>query len=230
MTILGEGWYSPPPVEVEVESDLTVESLQYEQLMATVNALREALLTMPAPQVTVDAPDLAEIVNAVNGLRPSATADEIGEAIVARLSGDERGNIEPVLIKLTKALETLDFRLKGIGNVGGGGGSAPGSTDVSDRSERQLGRVTATVQNSLTLSRTLTERMFARSPLEGFSLWLDTADPTYIYLAEAPTADGAATPSAQGIRVTKDAAGNPLGKVQQASGFAWNSRAGASWT
>lgn len=77
--------------------------------------------------------------------------------------------------------------------------------------------------------RTLTERMFAKAPASGKSLFLDTADLNYIYVAEAPTGDAATITSAQGIRVTKDATGNPLGKVQIATGFAWNSRSTATW-
>lgn len=77
--------------------------------------------------------------------------------------------------------------------------------------------------------RPLAERMFARAPQSGYSLWLDTADATYIYIAEAPTADDGTATTFQGIRVTKDASGNPLGKVQTATGFAWDSRGSASW-
>lgn len=77
---------------------------------------------------------------------------------------------------------------------------------------------------------TLTARMFQRAPAEGYSLWLDTADATYIYIAEAPTAATGSQTTFRGIRVTKDASGNPLGKVEQADGFAWDSRGIAGWT
>lgn len=78
-------------------------------------------------------------------------------------------------------------------------------------------------------TRSLTERMLARAPSSGYSLFVDTADVAYIYVAEAPTADEPTVTSARGIRVIKDATGNPLGKVQIATGFAWNSRGGAIW-
>lgn len=78
--------------------------------------------------------------------------------------------------------------------------------------------------------RVLTERMFARAPQAGWSVWLDTADPTYIYIAEAVSTETAGTATTfQGIRVQKDASGNPLGKVQIATAFAWNSRSTAAW-
>lgn len=80
-------------------------------------------------------------------------------------------------------------------------------------------------------ARGLTERMFARAPQAGWSLWLDTADLTYIYIAEAVSTETAGTAiTFQGIRVTKDATGSPLGKVQVATAFAWNNRVAATWS
>lgn len=231
MTVLGAEWYMP---QVQpADEDLTVrepslQELQYEQLIATVNALREALLSLPAPVVQVSDPDLTAVVNAVNGLRPSATADEIGEAIVARLSGDERGQMEPVLAKLVKSLDTLDFRLRGLGSAGGRGGGMPGSVDITDRGGRNLGTVTIGNPSQIG-TRGLTERMFAKAPLDGYSLWFDTADASFIYIAESVQGSAGTDAVFQGIRVQKDASGNPLGEVQQATGFAWNSRGAASW-
>lgn len=117
MTILGAGWPMPTPrVDEDTQRRIDVDDLRYEQLLATVGALRTALLHMPTPVVNVSEPDLSAVVNAVNGLRPGATADEIGEAIVSRLGGGEGPQIEPVLARLTTALETLDFRMKGLGS------------------------------------------------------------------------------------------------------------------
>lgn len=77
--------------------------------------------------------------------------------------------------------------------------------------------------------RSLTERMFARAPLAGYALWLDTADVTHIYLAEAPVAQDGTGTGFRGIRVTKDVNGNPLGKVQTLDGFTWDNRAAEAW-
>lgn len=83
---------------------------------------------------------------------------------------------------------------------------------------------------TVTDTRGLVERMFVKAPQTGYNLWFDTADATYIYIAEAPIAANPATDTTyQGIRVTKDASGNPFGEVQQATGFAWNNRAAAGW-
>jgi hypothetical protein len=78
--------------------------------------------------------------------------------------------------------------------------------------------------------RSLTERMLARAPAATYALWLDTADTSFIYIAEAPQAATGAASTFRGIRVQKDLLGNPLGKVQQAVDFAWNSRGAAAWT
>lgn len=79
--------------------------------------------------------------------------------------------------------------------------------------------------------RSLTQRMFEKSPQTGSRLWLDTADASYIYIAEAPAGSDPASATAwQGIRITKDANGNPLGGVLIATNFAWNNRSSATWT
>jgi hypothetical protein len=84
-------------------------------------------------------------------------------------------------------------------------------------------------QQRVTLARTLTERMFARAPQTGYTLWLDTGDTSYVYIAEAPAGTAAGTASFQGIRVPLDASGNPVGGVATATAFAWSSRSGATW-
>jgi len=89
--------------------------------------------------------------------------------------------------------------------------------------------VSGTVTANVADTRSLTERMLSKAPQANYSLYLDTADATYIYIAEGPTADTATSTTAQGIRVVKDASGNPLGRVQIATAFAWNSRSAASW-
>lgn len=76
----------------------------------------------------------------------------------------------------------------------------------------------------LALEPSLTGRLFSRNPAAGYALWLDTADATHIYIAEAPTASTGASTDFRGIRVPKDAGGNPVGKVQTATGFTWDSR------
>jgi hypothetical protein len=81
------------------------------------------------------------------------------------------------------------------------------------------------------LSSNLVSRMNARQPQDNYTLWLDvtSSDSTRIYIAEAPAGTAAGTASFQGIRITLDASGNPLGAVETATAFAWNSRSAATW-
>jgi hypothetical protein len=109
-------------VEAEPERKVTVESLQSEMLLSALNRLHDALALMPAPVVHVDQPDLSDIVTAVTQLNGPATPEEIARAIKAELAGGEQPAVEPVLAKLVEALDRLDFRLKGIGSMSGGGG------------------------------------------------------------------------------------------------------------
>lgn len=60
----------------------------------------------------------------------------------------------------------------------------------------------------------LTARMKAFQPQAGWRIWLDTANASHIYVLEALASKVATDTGFQGIRVPKDADGNPLGKVQ----------------
>jgi hypothetical protein len=77
----------------------------------------------------------------------------------------------------------------------------------------------------------LTGRMLAKSPTAGYRLWLDTlsGEPDRIYIAEAPLAAVPTDATFRGVRLTL-VDGKPLGKVEVAEGFAWDSRALAAWT
>lgn len=73
---------------------------------------------------------------------------------------------------------------------------------------------------------TLTSRMFARQPQTGKRIWLDTADSSFIYVAEADA--GAGSDQTQevwaGIRIPIDADGNPLGEVEESTAFRWDNK------
>lgn len=78
--------------------------------------------------------------------------------------------------------------------------------------------------------RTLTERMNAKAPATGYRIGYDTGDPAWLYTIERPVGSADDAPVCRGIRVPKpDAAGNIVGFVQEASGFAWNDRGAAAW-
>lgn len=135
---LGAAWPNQPLPEPVYEPDPM--DLRLELVLTALEQLRDGLNLLPAPQVTIDAPDLSAVVNAVNGLRPGVIdADEIGQAVAKALIPMSSTAADPVWQdKLIKALEKLDFRMKGLGG-GGGHGFIP---DITDRVARQLGVVT----------------------------------------------------------------------------------------
>lgn len=116
----------------------------------------------------------------------------------------------------------------GTSLVGGTDGTNLQSLKVDTNGQLYVANFPATY--TPTDIRGMVERMFAKAPQSGYNMWFDTADATYIYIAEAPVAANPASDATyQGIRVTKDANGNPLGEVQQATAFVWNNRSAASW-
>lgn len=73
---------------------------------------------------------------------------------------------------------------------------------------------------------TLEARMYARSAQEGYSLWPDTGNSDYLYVLEAPTANGAGDTGFQGIRIPLNSDGAPEGKTELNTGgtLTWNNR------
>lgn len=87
-------------------------------------ALPPAPLELPAPQINIAPPDLADVVTAVTSLKPGPTAEEIAAAIASTLSPalpQQSGAAS--LDAVAAALEKLDFRLKGMGVQAYGGGT-----------------------------------------------------------------------------------------------------------
>jgi hypothetical protein len=78
--------------------------------------------------------------------------------------------------------------------------------------------VAAHITNEVLIARGLVERMMAKAPATGYSLWLDTATTGYVYILEAPSAAGASDTGFRGLRITLDSSGNPAGKVQTNTG------------
>ncbi len=97
-------------------------------ILAALDQLRAAITDMPRParpQVSVAAPDLTDIVTAVNGLKPGVDADEIAAALAEVLRPQEPVSDEAAasLSAVAKALEKLDHRLQGVGTQAYGGGA-----------------------------------------------------------------------------------------------------------
>lgn len=105
------------------ERDLLLSSWQ---TLRRIESAIAARLELPAPQVTVAAPDLTDIVNAVTNLNGTGpTAHDIAAAIRDVIAPPPPGAPEggEVLGRLAKSLENLDHRLKGMGTQAYGGGS-----------------------------------------------------------------------------------------------------------
>lgn len=136
--LLGESFRLPDPLPAPPQPD--PNDLRIELVLEALESLRSSLNMLPAPQVTIDAPDLSAIVNAVNGLRPGVVdPDEIGRAVANALipMRPDAANVD-WQERLVTALEKLDYRMKGIGS---GGTVAPANPDVADRPARLLGHV-----------------------------------------------------------------------------------------
>lgn len=75
----------------------------------------------------------------------------------------------------------------------------------------------------------LTARMKAGQPSLNYRIWSDTANASYIYLAEAPmdTTDQT-TEVWRGIRIPKDVNGNLVGEWQESTAFRWDTKVSTS--
>jgi hypothetical protein len=200
--------------------DLKIEMMQLNLYLRDLLAVQGREL--PAPVVNVaPTPVVVQPAEPVPGV---LTLDTLVQALSGALSpraGD------PVVGAINNLADEVKQSVEYSRAVAGSAYGASGGGQVHLRPE-DLDALGTIIANSS--SRTLTERMLAKAPQAGYSLYLDTADSTYIYIAEGPTTDTAATATAQGVRVVKDANGNPLGRVEIATAFAWNNRSAASWS
>lgn len=104
------------------------ELTEVEYLKSVWQALRRIESSLAAgfqaPVVNVPDVDLSDVVNAVVGIHPGPTAQEIAEAlasIIAPGKVEEGGNDS--LHEVAEALKKLEFRLQGLGTQAYGGGS-----------------------------------------------------------------------------------------------------------
>lgn len=73
------------------------------------------------PPINIPAPDLTDIVQAVTGLRQTASADDIGRAIAAALAPQDTN--DAALLAIADGLKMLEHRLQGFGKQAYGGGT-----------------------------------------------------------------------------------------------------------
>lgn len=229
--VLGSAFTRPLPPPPDPNDDLLLK------VLAAVEALRSTVVTLPTPQVTVTPQDLSDIVTAVQDLHgpAGATAEQIATAVREALLGMPQPAPADmsVLGEVAKALEKLDFRMRGTGGVGGT--VATISNDVAVKPAAGTTAFPVTVASGTITANTpvanLVTRMNARQPQDGYTLWLDvtSTSSTHIYIAEAVTGTASSASGFAGIRITLDASGNPLGGVATNTNFIWDNRAAATW-
>lgn len=194
------------------------------ELMQLNLYLRDLLMVsgreLPTPQVTVTpTPVVVEAPALPSGV---LTPEELLQALsgLARPHSDDAvvGAVNNLADEVKKSLE-YSRAVAGAAYGPSGGGVVHIDPAVAEALQTIVAQV----------ERSLTDRMLAKAPQVGYQLWLDTADSTYIYIAEAPDGAVGTDTSFQGVRVAKDASGNPLGKVEVATAFVWDDRSTASW-
>lgn len=134
------------------------------QTLRRIESAIGARMEIPAPQVNVAAPDLTDIVSAVTSLNGTGpTAEDIARAIADVIAPPQTASPDgaEALGQVARALEKLDFRLKGVGTQAYGGGSVTllpnqsvgiaGSVPVRDQSLVPLGFVQVVTSGSATL-------------------------------------------------------------------------------
>lgn len=71
---------------------------------------------------------------------------------------------------------------------------------------------------------TLTGRLLNKWPQDGYRLWFDTADTSFIYIGEAPAASTSASTTFNILRIPIDADCNLVGEAETVTGVAWDDR------
>jgi hypothetical protein len=198
--------------------DLKIEMMQLNLYLRDLLAVQGREL--PAPVVNVSPTPV--VVERVDAPPAVLTPESLAQALSGALSPRPDANLQAGLESVKQAVEDLGVSMRAIAGSAAYGPSGGGTVYLSDT---QLAQLTSALGE-----RSFTERMLAKAPATGFALWLDTADATYIYIAEAPSDAVAADAEFRGVRVVKDANGSPLGKIEVAEDFAWSTRSSASWS
>lgn len=146
---------------------LLVEIRNY--LAGLPEAVRQAVANqqppeMPRPIVQVAEPDLSAIVTAVNGLKPGATAAEIGREIARQINPQPVTENSAMVEAMRELTEKIDFRMQGVGRAFG----SSGPSNIADNPNRQLGIVTV---SGLTTVGTTT----VAAPLTNQATWTSGA-------------------------------------------------------
>lgn len=116
-------------------------------VVEALEANRQALLALgQAPKErNLTSDDYVDAVNAVIGLRPNATADEMARAITREVDPmkavADAGGQTAIMARLAETLEKLDYRMQGMSRQQAFGASGP--SNISDNPNRQVGIVSS---------------------------------------------------------------------------------------
>lgn len=182
----------PPEPEPYVPSETEVLAQRMERALAEFSTV-VSQIQVASPAVTVQAPelDLSGIVQAVTELKPGATAEDIAEALAARLAPPQPPDLS-ALADLKSVLEKMESRLHGIGNQAFG---SSGPSNIADNETRKLG-VVKSITDTVTVAGTVSVTEPVSVDDNGGSL---TVDGTFwqetqpVSAASLPLPSGAAT-------------------------------------
>lgn len=219
---LGEGFRREPEPEPEPEIEVVPAGPLPEELFAqAVRELRDSLAALPPPVVKTESIDLAEIVNAIQGLKGPATAGEIADALALRIMPSEPQGESGVVAAIRDIAEKIDFRMKGAMPAFG----ASGPSNISSDPNRLVGRVTVDGVVSTLSTDESPERL--KKHIEFIP---SSSAPTTIYTgwASPGTADSAAAWTIQKIVFTGETA---IDETWSAAGSAvWDDRASTTYS
>lgn len=208
MVVLGSGLYIKPDEPTPPREEVMLEGVQ-----RAVLELKDALNSLPPPEVHVSAPDLSEIVSAVLSLRPSAGPEEIAASVARAIHIPLPDSPFPAetMARLADLLEKLEFRLQGSG---GGGGGGPSNDGIHSRLD--------TLNANVSSSSSRVTRAIKFEPSAGEEVRRDeTTTDDYHGLAADGTAEGTAAWDV--VRFYKTS--GKIVRVRFRSGISWTDRA-----
>lgn len=135
----------------------------YQSIYTVLRRIEDNMALPPAPiepVINIEPPDLAAIVTAVTSLKPGPTADEIARAISGVLLPTVPSPPAD-MSAMVRALEALDFRLKGMGPSVYGGSSVAKLDPSSSVSVHGDVSITGSVEVSNDDGNPLPVRQFA---------------------------------------------------------------------
>lgn len=175
-------------------------------ILAALDRIESGLaISLPAPVVNVDPPDLGDIVTAVTGLKPGPSAEEIARAI-AEILRFPTPEPDESLARVADSLEKVSNQLRGMSSPVVGGGSVNLTPEAT---------------------AALADLKHGVSDYEARLDYVDRTDGQPVYIGRAANQTDPATPTWTIEFMTYDGDGNVIRK--QVLTGAWDNRAALAW-